>query len=148
MTCPSFPQRSSSAIHDPSLSVSCSRVQSMRDSSCLLPEGRRPMCSYCCWSYVQSVFADVLLVLTFLSSFRWFLFSCTVIHFSTWTALYFPFLFLVPLVSFMSLVVWTLFRFIKYTSGITVVLWRPWLSRDVPLSKCHRNAKLHIKLKP
>jgi len=66
----------------------------MRDSSCLLPEGRRLMCSYCCWSYVQPVFADVLLVLTFLSSFRWFLFSCTAIHFSTWTALYFPFLFL------------------------------------------------------
>lgn len=39
-----------------------------------------------------------------------------------------------PPVSVMSLIIQNLFWFIKCTASITVVLWRPCLSRDVPLS--------------
>lgn len=48
-----------------------------------------------------------------------------------------------PPVSLLSLIIQTLFWFIKCTASITVVLRRPCLSRDVPLSKCHTNAELH-----
>lgn len=48
-----------------------------------------------------------------------------------------------PPVSFMPLIIQTLFWFIKCTASVTEVFWRPCLSRDVPLCKCHTNAELH-----
>lgn len=150
VTCPAFVQKNSPTVlgDEPSLFVSCSRAQSMR----LLVLVEEQICAVIVAGHAESVRADWLCVtvpvLTYLSSFRWFFFCCTARRFSTWPALYFPFLFhVLPQFSLMLLIIQTLFWFIKCTASITVVLWGPWLSRDVPLSKCHRKAELQRTLK-